>query len=93
MYVYYRVTGAGSAAAAAVAALLRDVELATGVAGTLLRRRDDASTWMEVFAPIADVDAFLLSLAACEAGAGIAGVVDEGTRRRECFVPLDVAAP
>ncbi|MEO5699758.1 MAG: DUF4936 family protein [Casimicrobiaceae bacterium] len=102
VYVYYRVTGAGAESATiadsdtvatvatVVATLLRDVEHATGIAGSLMRRRDDATTWMEVFAPVTDVDGFLLALAGCEARAGIAALVEDGRRRRECFVPLAV---
>ena len=89
--MYYRVRDAAPAAAR-VAALLAAVAARTGLRGVLQRRADDPSTWMEVFAPVPDVAAFLQVLATCEVEAGVAEVID-GTRHRECFVPLDTAAP
>lgn len=90
VYVYYRVSDA-TRAAPRVTALLADVEACTGVRGVLQRRADDAATWMEVFGAVRDVASFLDVLAACEARAGIAAVLD-GPRHRECFVPLEHGA-
>ena len=63
-YVWYAVTSDRSDAARAVAALIAAVEDTTGVAGRVLARRDDASTWMEIYENVADAAAFELALAA-----------------------------
>jgi hypothetical protein len=63
-YIYYR-TGADAARVRAVVAPMQ-AELAslTGVAGRLLRRVDDATTWMEVYEEVADAARFEEALAA-----------------------------
>lgn len=58
-YVYYRVDAARMASLPAeVAALFGKVERALGVRGRWMRRRDDASTCMEVYEGVADEAAF-----------------------------------
>ena len=58
-YVYYKVREADSASAlAAVTLLQRELADATGIRGRLLRRRDDPSTWMEVYENVTDGDSF-----------------------------------
>ena len=57
-YVWYAVTSDRSDAARAVAALIAAVEDATGIAGRVLARRDDASTWMEIYENVGDAAAF-----------------------------------
>lgn len=54
-YIYYRVAPSEAARARAVvdavhSALARD----TGIQGRLLRRDDDATTWMEIYEGVAD---------------------------------------
>jgi hypothetical protein len=85
-YVWYRVTGDPAAARAAVAALLRDVLGATGVAGRVLVRRDDPTTWMEIYEDVADVERFDRALAAGVARHGVAGYAEGGARHAEPFV-------
>lgn len=59
LFVYYRVDGQQDVALRErVGAIQTDVFAATGVSGRLLRRRDDATTWMEIYEPISDVDQF-----------------------------------
>jgi len=85
-YIWYRVTGDPAAARAAVAALLRDVLGATGIAGRVLVRRDDATTWMEVYEDVADVEGFDRALAAGVAHHAVAGYAEGRTRHTEAFV-------
>lgn len=58
-YVYYRVEPARVAALRAqVERLFGIVEQATGVQGRWMRRRDDPTTYMEVYENVADDGAF-----------------------------------
>ena len=54
-YIYYRVA---PSEAARVRAVVEAVQLAlredTGIQGSLLRRDDDPSTWMEIYEAVAD---------------------------------------
>ena len=74
-YVYYRVPAENTERArAAVQAIQRELSGISGVAGRLLRRRDDASTWMEVYEKVPDAERF---------EAQLAGLVE-----RHCFAAL-----
>jgi hypothetical protein len=84
-YVYYRVTGDARAARAAVAAMMADLEARTGVAGRLLVRADDPSTWMEVYEPVPHPAAFGRALAACVRRHGVAAFACDGQRHVERF--------
>lgn len=57
-YVWYTVTSDRADAARAVTTLIAAVEDATGIAGRVLARRDDASTWMEIYENVGDAAAF-----------------------------------
>ena len=57
-YVWYRVPGDAGAARAAINGVMADVARATGVTGRLCQRRDDPTTWMEVYEHVHDVHAF-----------------------------------
>ena len=63
-YVWYTVAADRAAALAAVSALLAAVEDATGVAGRVLARREDPSTWMEIYENVTDTAAFDRALGA-----------------------------
>jgi len=57
LFVYYRVAAQQDfAVRERVSAIQSDVLAETGVSGRLLRRRDDPTTWMEIYEPIADID-------------------------------------
>lgn len=63
-YVYYRVEAARVAALRAqVERLFGIIEQATGVRGRWMRRRDDPTTYMEVYEKVADERAFEALLA------------------------------
>jgi hypothetical protein len=54
-YVYYRVPPENAnRARAAVEAMQRELAATCGVSGRLLRRRDDESTWMEIYDNVSD---------------------------------------
>lgn len=62
-YIYYRVALSEAARVRAVvdevqSALARD----TGIQGSLLRRDDDPSTWMEIYEAVADPNRFEAAL-------------------------------
>ena len=71
-YVYYRVDAARvEAIRIAVRALFDAVERETGVRGSWMRRRDEATTFMEVYEDVADEPAFEAVLARESAGLGL----------------------
>ena len=54
-YVYYKVAPEGTKALrGAVEALFREIEKQCGVRGRWMRRRDDPSTYMEVYEDVQD---------------------------------------
>ena len=89
LFVYYRVAAATEAAVRArVDALQTEVFAATGIRGRLLRRRDDPSTWMEVYEAVDDTAAFEQVLDAALARHGFAALLGPGeVRHSERFVP------
>ena len=58
-YVYYKFDPARiDEVRTVVDALFREIHAATGISGQWQRRRDDPSTFMEIFADVADATAF-----------------------------------
>lgn len=58
-YVYYRVEpGRVASLQEEVRLLLRNIEAATGVRGRWMRRRDEPTTYMEVYEDVRDEQAF-----------------------------------
>jgi len=71
-YVYYRVDPARVAALRlAVQSLFEAIERETGVRGTWKRRRDEATTFMEVYEGVANEPAFEAALARESAALGL----------------------
>lgn len=58
LYIYYRVDGNFLPIQQQANLLLAEIQQKTGITGRLLRRRDDAHTWMEIYEPISDAAAF-----------------------------------
>ena len=89
-YIYYRVADPASAATRnCVQALLADVRIGTGIAGRVLRRRDDASTWMEIYENVAHSAEFGRALDAAVAAQNFGAHLAPGSRRVvECFLAL-----
>ena len=79
-YVYYRVDAARlEAVRSSVQELFKKIESGTGVRGRWMRRRDDPSTYMEVYEGVTDDAKFEALLSREAAGLGL-------ERRVERFV-------
>ena len=88
-YIYYKVPRENAAAArAAVETLQRDLAAATGVRGRLLRRRDDETTWMEIYEDVEDGAKLEAALDELARRHGVAALLSPGGRRREVFREL-----
>jgi hypothetical protein len=83
-YVYYRVPTVNAARARdAVGALQRALSDATGIGGRLLRRRDDETTWMEIYENVPDSARFEAKLAELTERHGISALLAPGSSRRQ----------
>lgn len=89
-YVYYRVApGEFERGKQLVGALQDEVRASTGVSGRLLRRRDDETTWMEIYEGVSDLQAFEASLVDAVERSGFASLLASGsTRITEIFGPF-----
>lgn len=89
IYVYYRVAEPSARATRdTVDAIIRDVARETGVHARLLRRADDASTWMEVYEPVPDEAMFVDVLEKTVERHAFAAILASGVGRVvERFVP------
>lgn len=88
-FVYYRVRADldEDDAHAGVRAMQSELERRTGVSGRLLTRLHEDSTWMEIYADVADAAAFEIALQAAVTAAGVEAYVEEGAARHiERFV-------
>ncbi len=86
-YVYYKVPRENAAAArAAIDKLQRELAAATGVRGRLLRRRDDETTWMEIYEDVRDAAALEGALDQLALRHGVDALLAPGSaRHREVF--------
>ena len=86
-YIYYRVDATQQAAAAAGARKVLDaVHRSTGITGRLLKKRNEALLWMEIYEGVGDGAKFEWALAEAVAGSGIAAALQPGSVRHiECF--------
>ncbi len=83
-YIYYRVpSGKAAPARTAVGALQRELSEATGIGGRLMRRRDDETTWMEIYENVSDGARFEAKLAELVERHGIPGLLAPGSSRRQ----------
>jgi hypothetical protein len=86
LYVYYK-TAPDATVAPRVHAMQSELARQSGVQGRLMRRRDDACTWMEIYQGIRDLDAFEATLAEAVARHGLEDLPRPGERRHaERFV-------
>ena len=83
-YIYYRVP-AGNAVRAreVISALQRELSEATGVGGRLLRRRDDETTWMEIYESVHDSSRFESKLAELVERHGLLALLAPGSSRKQ----------
>ncbi|MET0683189.1 MAG: DUF4936 family protein [Casimicrobiaceae bacterium] len=91
-YVYYRIVADTAAARERVAAMMADIEARTGIAGTLLARCDDPSTWMEVYAPVRGTATFRRVLAMLAKKHEVTALTPDGGRHVEQFAALPALA-
>lgn len=77
-YIWYRISGDPAKARASVNALMREVALHAGVTGRLMMRRDEPSTWMEIYENVVDTARFDAVLADATVRSGIAACATEG---------------
>jgi uncharacterized protein DUF4936 len=83
-YIYYRVPqGNAERARAAVGALQRELSEATGIGGRLLRRRDDETTWMEIYEGVPEGSRFESRLAELVERHGVLALLVPGTSRKQ----------
>jgi len=83
-YVYYRVPAENAERArAAVRALQRELTSVTGIGGRLLRRRDDETTWMEIYENVVDTEHFEAALAELVKHHGLAALLVLGSSRKQ----------
>lgn len=84
-YIYYRIAQPAQARRLVqrIHAALKDK---TGIDGRLLRKRDDPTTWMEIYEGVGDAGAFEQCLAAAVQATNFAAVLVTGdVRHMECF--------
>lgn len=83
-YVYYRVPAENAdRARAAVGALQRELANLAGVGAKLLRRRDDETTWMEIYEDVADATRFETELAELVKRHGLPAMLVPGSSRKQ----------
>lgn len=88
LYVYYK-TAADARVAPRVQAMQEELARRCGVQGRLLRRRDDASTWMEVYEGLLEPEWFEAMLAEAVAHHRLEDLPRPGERRHmERFVEV-----
>ena len=84
-YIYYRVAQPARAQAR-VRDLQSELKSRTGIAGRLVRKRDDPATWMEIYEGVREASAFEQCLASAVQAANFAAVLETGAvRHLECF--------
>jgi len=82
-YIYYRVPAENAVRArTAVSILQRELSETTGIGGRLLRRRDDETTWMEIYENVADGARFETELAGLVERHGISALIAPGSSRK-----------
>ena len=89
-YIYYRVHAQNAERArVAVNALQRELSEITGIGGRLLRRRDDETTWMEIYENVPDTARFEAEIAKLVERHGLAALLLPGSfRKQEVFRTL-----
>ncbi len=86
-YIYYRTAADAGRVRAAVGSMQTALAETTGISGRLLRRADDATTWMEIYADVADRQRFESALAAAVERFGVDALLAAGAARHvERFV-------
>jgi hypothetical protein len=89
-YIYYRVRPEETGRARALVSTVQlSLQAETGIKGRLLRRGDDAFTWMEIYESVVDAERFESALDGLIAHYDLAACLAPNSRRHvERFVPL-----
>jgi len=83
-YIYYRVPAQNAERARAVVGVLqRELADITGIGGRLLRRRDDETTWMEIYENVPDPARFEAEIVKLVERHGLAGLLVPGSSRKQ----------
>jgi len=83
-YIYYRVPARNAERArVAVHELQRELSDIAGISGRLLRRRDDETTWMEIYENAQDEARFEAELAKLVERHGLAALLVPGSARKQ----------
>jgi uncharacterized protein DUF4936 len=83
-YIYYRVPQENAhRARPEVEAMQRELHKATGIGGRLLRRRDDDTTWMEIYEDVPDGAGFEVKLAELVKRHGVLAWLAPGSSRKQ----------
>ena len=83
-YIYYRIPAQNAERArAAVRELQRELSDIAGISGRLLRRRDDETTWMEIYEDVQDGARFETELAKLVESRGLAALLVPGSSRKQ----------
>lgn len=80
-YIYYRTPADATRIRAAVGAMQAALAAATGVAGRLLHRVDDRTTWMEIYEDVVDPDRFERELDLAVERSGLRTLLAAGAER------------
>ena len=88
-YVWYRVDAETTLAQRVIEALLDDVAAHTGIRGRLQKRRDDATTWLEIYENVTATATFEHALAAAVVKHRAAACARDHARHTEAFVAPD----
>ena len=83
-YIYYRVPAQNAERArVAVRELQRELSGIAGISGRLLRRRDDETTWMEIYENVRDGARFEAELAKLVERQGLVALLVPGSSRKQ----------
>jgi hypothetical protein len=80
---YYVPAENAARARAAVGALQRELSDSIGIDGRLLRRRDDETTWMEIYENVPDGTRFEAEIARLVDRHGLAALLVPGSSRKQ----------
>lgn len=84
-YIYYRVLTDDTETERQVRGMQAKLRCRTGVSGALLKRQDDALTWMEIYTNVVDASTFNTALQRTLNEFDIAMFIN-GNRITECFI-------
>jgi len=89
-YIYYQMPRENAERArSVVTSIQRELHTATGIAGRLLSRHDDETTWMEIYEDVLDTATFDAMLSKLVTRHGLAQMLEAGSsRKQEIFRPI-----